>query len=155
MLLLQGDFTRTGERRLAGMMKDGMNSANRLQEKSLFARDKFINYLFFFRYYLNRFKDTLKQTVIDLLLGQIQPEDALGILCGQNIGDDDEEIVLQTADRVRQVIDDCRKQFVSLEEIVVGSWGLVDAHPSTGDPTQIDMDVIVLLTREHLYIVKY
>lgn len=26
---LQGDFTRTGSRRLAGMMKDGYNSANR------------------------------------------------------------------------------------------------------------------------------
>jgi len=116
---------------------------------------KLKNHFVFYRYYLNRFKDTLKQTVIDLLLGQIQPEDALNVLCGQNIGEDDEEVVLQTADRVRQVIDDCRKQFVTVDEIVVGSWGLVDAHPSTGDPTQVDMDVIVLLTREHLFIVKY
>lgn len=104
---------------------------------------------------MNRFKDTLKQTAIDLMLGQIQPEDALSILYGQNLGEDDEEVVLQTADRVRQVIDDCRKQFVSLEEIVVGSWGLVDAHPLTGDPIQTDMDIIVLLTRDHLYIVRY
>ena len=26
---LKGDFTRTGERNLSGLMKDGMNSANR------------------------------------------------------------------------------------------------------------------------------
>lgn len=26
---LQGDYTRTGERKFTGMMKDGMNSANR------------------------------------------------------------------------------------------------------------------------------
>lgn len=26
---LQGDYTRTGERNLAGLVKDGMNSANR------------------------------------------------------------------------------------------------------------------------------
>ena len=26
----QGDFTRTGERKFTGLMKDGMNSANRL-----------------------------------------------------------------------------------------------------------------------------
>lgn len=133
---LKGDFTRTGERRFAGMMKDGMNSAN--------------------RYYLNRFKDTLKQTAIDLVLGNIQPEDALNILCGQNnVMEDDEEIVLQTADRVRQVIEDCRKQFISPDEIIVGSWGLVDAHPVTGDPTQVDMDAIVILSREHLYVVSY
>lgn len=28
-LSLQGDYTRTGERNLAGLVKDGMNSANR------------------------------------------------------------------------------------------------------------------------------
>ena len=28
--ILQGDYTRTGEIRFAGMMKDGVNSANRL-----------------------------------------------------------------------------------------------------------------------------
>lgn len=68
--------------------------------------------------------------------------------------EDDEEVVLQTADRVRQVIEDCRKEFISPEEIVVGSWGIVDAHPLTSDPTQVDMDVIVILTREHLYVVS-
>ena len=68
--------------------------------------------------------------------------------------EDDEEVVLQTADRVRQVIEDCRKQFINPEEIIVGSWGLVDAHPVTGDPTQTDMDVIVILSREHLYVVS-
>lgn len=107
-----------------------------------------------FRYYLNRFKDTLKQTAIDVTLGNLQPEEALSILTGQsNISDEDEELVLQTADRVRQVIDDCRKQFVSDEEIIVGSWGLVDGHPSTGDPSQVDMDIILLLSRDHIYLV--
>ena len=38
---LKGDFTRTGERKFSGMMKDGVNSAN--------------------RYYLNRFKDAYRQ----------------------------------------------------------------------------------------------
>ncbi|KAJ3610230.1 hypothetical protein NHX12_022324 [Muraenolepis orangiensis] len=46
---LKGDFTRTGERRLAGVMKDGVNSAN--------------------RYYLNRFRDAYRQAVIDLMMG--------------------------------------------------------------------------------------
>ncbi|KAM3912674.1 phosphatidylinositide phosphatase SAC2 isoform 2-T2 [Leptodactylus fuscus] len=42
---LKGDFTRTGERKLAGVMKDGVNSAN--------------------RYYINRFKDAYRQAVIE------------------------------------------------------------------------------------------
>lgn len=42
--MFQGDFTRTGERKLAGVMKDGVNSAN--------------------RYYLNRFRDAYRQAVI-------------------------------------------------------------------------------------------
>ncbi|CAG5125739.1 unnamed protein product, partial [Candidula unifasciata] len=46
---LKGDFTRTGERKLSGMMKDGVNSAN--------------------RYYL-RFRDAYRQAAIDLTLGQ-------------------------------------------------------------------------------------
>ena len=100
----------------------------------------------------------MKQTAIDLLLGQLQPDEAVNVLYGQqqlmDRDEDEEGAVLATADRVRQVIDDCRKQFVGVDEIVVGSWGLVDAHPVTGDPTQIDMDVIILLTRYHFYVVS-
>ncbi|RZF44359.1 hypothetical protein LSTR_LSTR017441 [Laodelphax striatellus] len=35
---LKGDYTRTGERKLSGMMKDGMNSANRLRILIVFSR---------------------------------------------------------------------------------------------------------------------
>ena len=67
------------------MMKDGMNSAS--------------------RYYVNRFKDNLKQVAIDLMLGQVQPDEALAVLAGvqKDINEDSEEVILQTADRVRQV----------------------------------------------------
>ena len=49
----QGDFTRTGERKLAGVMKDGVNSAN--------------------RYYLNRFRDAYRQAVIGTCVGEPCP----------------------------------------------------------------------------------
>ncbi|KAK4023584.1 hypothetical protein OUZ56_008985 [Daphnia magna] len=45
------------------------------------------------------------------------------------------------------------KKKISPEEIIVGSWGLVDPHRVTGDPTQVDMDVIVILSREQPYMV--
>ena len=51
---LKGDFTRTGERNLSGLMKDGMNSAS--------------------RYYLNQFRDAYRQATIDLMTGQIVSE---------------------------------------------------------------------------------
>lgn len=47
---LKGDFTRTGERNLSGLMKDGMNSAS--------------------RYYLNQFRDAYRQATIDLMTGE-------------------------------------------------------------------------------------
>ena len=93
---------------------------------------------------------------------QVTADEVQGLLLGGQRdmagGDDDEEeLVLQAADRVRQVIDDCRRQYVADDEIVVGSWGLVDAHPLTGDPdpTQVDMDTILILTRHHLHVVSY
>lgn len=46
---LKSDFTRTGKRQTKGVMKDGVNSLN--------------------RYYINIFKDTLRQAAIDLFYG--------------------------------------------------------------------------------------
>ena len=39
VLLYQGDYTRTGERKFSGLMKDGMNSANRYNGEDSNARD--------------------------------------------------------------------------------------------------------------------
>lgn len=33
---LKGDYTRTGERKVSGMLKDGVNSANRLENFDIF-----------------------------------------------------------------------------------------------------------------------
>lgn len=49
---LKSDFTRTGKRQTKGVMKDGVNSLN--------------------RYYINIFKDTLRQAAIDLFYGGAQ-----------------------------------------------------------------------------------
>jgi hypothetical protein len=74
----------------------------------------------------------------------------------EDINEASEEVILQTADRVLQVANMpisksvsswldfrnisrelttfCRELYVSDEEIVVRSWGLVDAHPLTSGP---------------------
>ncbi|XP_055603037.1 phosphatidylinositide phosphatase SAC2 isoform X3 [Uranotaenia lowii] len=48
---LKGDYTRTGERKLTGLVKDGMNSAN--------------------RYLIQHFADSFRQSCIDLMLGNL------------------------------------------------------------------------------------
>ncbi|EDW15388.2 phosphatidylinositide phosphatase SAC2 isoform X1 [Drosophila mojavensis] len=54
---LKGDYTRTGERKISGMMKDGMNSAN--------------------RFFIQNFADSFRQCIIDLMQGQLQRADEL------------------------------------------------------------------------------
>ncbi|CAH1115746.1 unnamed protein product [Psylliodes chrysocephalus] len=51
---LKGDYTRTGERKFTGIMKDGMNSAN--------------------RYYKSHFKDSMRQYCLDIMQGVILTE---------------------------------------------------------------------------------
>nr|XP_029717901.1 phosphatidylinositide phosphatase SAC2 isoform X1 [Aedes albopictus] len=48
---LKGDYTRTGERKISGIMKDGMNSAN--------------------RYFIQHFADSFRQSCIDLMQGNL------------------------------------------------------------------------------------
>jgi hypothetical protein len=48
--IFQGDYTRTGERKFSGLMKDSVNSAS--------------------RYYQGRFRDAERQAVIDIMLGE-------------------------------------------------------------------------------------
>ncbi|KAL5284388.1 INPP5F family protein [Megaselia abdita] len=67
---LKGDYTRTGERKLAGMVKDGMNSAN--------------------RFIIQTFADSFRQSVIDLMHGKIEHADDIK-------GDDVWEALLNVA----------------------------------------------------------
>ncbi|XP_055614835.1 phosphatidylinositide phosphatase SAC2 isoform X2 [Toxorhynchites rutilus septentrionalis] len=65
---LKGDYTRTGERKISGIMKDGMNSAN--------------------RYFIQHFADSFRQSCIDMMLGNlvdfepIVEDDPLDVLVG-------------------------------------------------------------------------
>ena len=71
---LKGDFTRTGERNLSGLMRDGMNSAN--------------------RYYLNQFRDAIRQAAIEIMTGQDLSEGLLATAhAGGEEGDEDDEEV--------------------------------------------------------------
>ncbi|XP_046667709.1 phosphatidylinositide phosphatase SAC2 isoform X2 [Homalodisca vitripennis] len=125
---LKGDYTRTGERKLSGMMKDGMNSAN--------------------RYYLSRFKDAYRQATIDMMLGNPLPEDVF-------MQGEVEEDNSASVEHVKSLIEDCKKLLLSDSSLVLGAWGLIDADPVTGDPSETEMDTILILTRDSYYVAEY
>lgn len=135
---LKGDYTRTGERKITGMMKDGVASAN--------------------RYYLSTFKDALRQVAIDVMTGESRtiPEQLIGPECGRctPVKEHAEVDTATMALHVKSLIDDCRKLLVDTEP-VLGSWGLIDADPATGDPHETEMDSVLVLTSEAYYVADY
>ena len=135
---LKGDFTRTGERNLSGLMKDGMNSAN--------------------RYYLNQFRDAYRQATIDLMTGQIVDCNSLP----ESLPTPETKSVFYNeldesahGEHVKTVIEDCKRLLIPDLASIIGAWGLIDNDPNTGDPSQEDMDVIFILTRDSYYVAFY
>ncbi|XP_026475184.1 phosphatidylinositide phosphatase SAC2 isoform X2 [Ctenocephalides felis] len=131
---LKGDYTRTGERKISGIMKDGMNSAN--------------------RYYLSRFKDSYRQATIDMMLGNTVTAESLNALGGDGTGTGEVEAEA-AADHARQLVDDCRRLLLGEGQLLLGAWGLIDASPSTGDPNETEVDCILLLTNEFYLVAEY
>ncbi|XP_011497035.1 PREDICTED: phosphatidylinositide phosphatase SAC2 isoform X2 [Ceratosolen solmsi marchali] len=125
---LKGDYTRTGERKFTGLMKDGMNSAN--------------------RYYLNRFKDVYRQATIDMMLGNLVSDELF-------YERTEEEDNVSTAIHVKLLIEDCKKLLIPNSELILNCWGLIDADPITGDSTETEMDSILILTHDSYYVADY
>nr|CAH7731652.1 unnamed protein product [Callosobruchus chinensis] len=128
---LKGDYTRTGERKFTGIMKDGMNSAN--------------------RYYLSRFKDSTRQGTIDLMLGNRVSEDVFN----ESKTNQDEEDSVATAEHVKLLIEDCKKMLINQPEMTLGAWGLINADPVIGDPNETEMDTILILTKDSYFVADY
>ncbi|XP_050554102.1 phosphatidylinositide phosphatase SAC2 isoform X6 [Spodoptera frugiperda] len=140
---LKGDYTRTGERKFTGLMKDGVASAN--------------------RYYLSTFKDALRQVAIDVMTGESRsiPDQLIVPECGKctsvkvlMFNDHTEPDTAAMAQHVKSLIDDCKKLLVDTEP-VLGSWGLIDADPNTGDPQETEMDSVLVLTSSAYYVADY
>lgn len=128
---LKGDYTRTGERKFTGIMKDGVNSAN--------------------RYYLSRFKDATRQGTIDLMLGNyVNEENFYDSKTTQN--DDDHASM---AEHIKSLLDDCKKMLVKDPESVLGIWGLINADLVAGDSSETEMDSVVILTKDSYFVADY
>lgn len=67
----------------------------------------------------------------------------------------DEEDSVATAEHVKLLIEDCKKMLINNPELVVGAWGLINADPSTGDPSETEMDSILILTKDSYFVADY
>eukprot|EP00079_Xenopus_tropicalis_P031377 XP_017945148.1 PREDICTED: phosphatidylinositide phosphatase SAC2 [Xenopus tropicalis] len=133
---LKGDFTRTGERKLAGVMKDGVNSAN--------------------RYYLNRFKDAYRQAVIDLMQGIPVTEDLYSIFTKEK----EHEALHRESQRnhhelINQLLQNYMQMLLPDDEKFHGGWALIDCDPSLIDATHRDVEVLLLLSNCAYYVAYY
>lgn len=44
---------------------------------------------------------------------------------------------------------------INSPEQVLGSWGLINADPSIGDPNETEMDTILILTKDSYFVADY
>ncbi|TDH01030.1 hypothetical protein EPR50_G00175870 [Perca flavescens] len=133
---LKGDFTRTGERKLAGVMKDGVNSAN--------------------RYYLNRFRDAYRQAVIDLMMGLPVTEDLYSIFSKEKEHEEKEKESQRGAQEQVSLLLQTYMQLLLLDdEKFHGGWALINCDMSLIDASNKDVDVLLLLSDKAYYIAYY
>lgn len=116
---------------------------------------KIPNNTFYFnnRYYLARFKDAYRQATTDLMLGNQVSAESLTAFGNQACHDDLEGT--ENAEHAKLLIEDCRKLLLGSTQHPLGAWGLIDAHPSTGDPNETEVDNILLLTEEYYIVAEY
>uniref|UniRef100_A0A8C5QLI1 Inositol polyphosphate-5-phosphatase F n=1 Tax=Leptobrachium leishanense TaxID=445787 RepID=A0A8C5QLI1_9ANUR len=133
---LKGDFTRTGERKLAGVMKDGVNSAN--------------------RYYLNRFKDAYRQAVIDIMQGVPVTEDLYSIFTKEK---EHEALHRQSQRNHQELISQLLQNYMEMllpdDEKFHGGWPLIDCDPSLIDATHRDVEILLLLSNSAYYVAYF
>uniref|UniRef100_A0A3B4A2I1 Inositol polyphosphate-5-phosphatase F n=1 Tax=Periophthalmus magnuspinnatus TaxID=409849 RepID=A0A3B4A2I1_9GOBI len=133
---LKGDFTRTGERKLAGVMKDGVNSAN--------------------RYYLNRFRDAYRQAVIDLMMGLPVTEDLYSIFSKEKEHEEKEKESQRGAqEQVSLLLQTYMQLLLPDDERFHGGWALINCDMSLIDANNKDVDVLLLLSDKAYYIAYY
>ena len=108
------------------------------------------------RYYQNRFKDAYRQAAIDVMLGEMMMAD-VDLLSPEGEDPDLAASLIEDTEhheRVKQVIEDCKKILIPEAEIILGGWPMIDADPATGHQNQ-EMDTVLILTADNYYVAEY
>lgn len=120
---LKSDFTKTGQRKIGGMFKDGVVSAN--------------------RFYL-RFRDQYRTISLQILQGShVYPRShtssrnkTTNNINNNNNGNESvvqndalsDELQAEREENIKQLVVDCRKQLIDANEDCFGSWALIDCN---------------------------
>lgn len=86
------------------------------------------------------------------MLGNHVSAESLSALGGQQMHDETDAI--ENAEHARLLVDDCRRMLLGTT-LVIGAWGLIDADPATGDISETEVDIILLLTSSEFYVADY
>ncbi|XP_071828390.1 phosphatidylinositide phosphatase SAC2-like isoform X2 [Apostichopus japonicus] len=140
---LKGDYTRTGERKISGMMKDGYHSAN--------------------RYLTAQFKDAYRQLTVDILLGNKDTPEEMSLLANRlGEGEDETDLGVWTKEReesVQHLIQHCVRLLLPKSEskVYLGGWALIccDSREVSDDEDDMEDDIILLVTEEAYYVANY
>ncbi|XP_069774144.1 phosphatidylinositide phosphatase SAC2-like isoform X2 [Narcine bancroftii] len=131
---MKSDFTRTGESKLSGVMKDGYRSAN--------------------RYYLDHFRHAYRQAVIDLMYSDHMTKDMHALIQKQKLA----KTLLINEHRRRQkkeieaLILICTSRLIPAMETFLGGWLFVDCNPRLKHIAEQSWDVMFLLSTEACYL---
>lgn len=87
------------------------------------------------------------------MLGNNVSAESLSALGGQQ--GQDENDAIESAEHARLLVEDCRRMLLGTSMLPIGSWGLIDADPSTGDINETEVDTILLLTNEEFIVADY
>ncbi|WKX89407.1 hypothetical protein Q1695_008791 [Nippostrongylus brasiliensis] len=99
---LKGDVTRSGERRLAGIMRDGYNSAS--------------------RYYLSHVRDSSRQKAINALLGN-KDQGSESMADSDSDSEEDENVSRLVSETIHFLLPE--------GEVVIGGWALCDPYQNS------------------------
>lgn len=91
----------------------------------------------------------LLQCYLIFLIGNYVPEDIF------SDKQQFEEDTVATAEHVKLLIEDCKKMLINSPQNVLGAWGLINADPNTGDPSETEMDTILILTKDSYFVADY
>jgi len=64
------------------------------------------------------------------------------------------QVLVEKEQNLKSLIDECKKMLITEPEECLGGWGLIDCDPVTGDPSQQDMDVVLLLSQKAYYVAR-
>ncbi|XP_059497151.1 phosphatidylinositide phosphatase SAC2-like [Stegostoma tigrinum] len=130
---MKSDFTRTGESKFSGVMKDSYRSAN--------------------RYYLHHFQHAYRQAVIDLMHGTPMAQDLQSLIRKESPAKTllRKEQWRSQQEELQAVVQACSSLLIPVNEDFLDAWLLIDCEPRLQGTMAEEFDIVFLLSNLACY----